>query len=135
MGYSTKQGSLILECLKRNREQHLTVDDILEQLKEQGAAVGQTTVYRHLDKLVRQGAVLRYAGADGQSACYQYMDCCDDGHAHYHLVCAECGRMTHLECGHMDELTSHLLEHHQFSVDRFRTVIYGLCNACAAGKR
>lgn len=131
MGYSTKQGSVILDYLKRNKEQHLTAEDISARLKEQGASVGQTTVYRHLDKLVRQGAVMRYAGTDGQSACYQYMDCCDEGHAHYHLVCADCGKMSHLECEHMDEMTTHLLEHHQFSVDRFRTVIYGLCKACA----
>lgn len=135
MGYSTKQGSLILECLKLHKSVHVTAEDILAYLKAQGESVGQTTVYRHLDKLVRQGAVVRYAGADGQSACYQYMDCCDDGHAHYHLVCADCGKMTHLECGYMDELTSHLLEHHRFSVDKFRTVIYGQCNACAAAKR
>ncbi len=135
MGYSTKQGSLILDCLKQHKSKHVTADDILEHLRVQGASVGQTTIYRHLDKLMRQGAVVRYAGADGQSACYQYMDCQDDGHSHYHLVCTDCGIMTHLECEHMDELTAHMLEHHQFSVDRFRTVIYGLCNACAGVRR
>ncbi len=135
MGYDTKQGKLILDCLKAHRSSHVTVDSIMACLKEQGASVGQTTVYRNLDKLVRQGVVVRYAGAEGQGACYQYVDCHEGGPAHYHLVCADCGQMIHLQCGHLDELTTHLLEHHQFCIDRFRTVIYGLCNKCASGKR
>ena len=132
MEYRTKQGNMILDCLKAKGSRHVTVEDILADLKAKGTSVGQTTVYRNLDKLVRQGVVVRYAGADGQCACFQYAGCEDGGHAHYHLVCADCGQMIHLECNYMDEMTTHLLEHHQFCVDKFRTVIYGLCRQCAA---
>jgi Fur family ferric uptake transcriptional regulator len=132
MGYRTKQGDMILDCLKAKGSRHVTAEDILTDLKSKGMSVGQTTVYRNLDKLVQQGIAVRYAGADGQCACFQYAGCGEIGHAHYHLVCADCGRMIHLECSYMDEMTSHLLEHHQFCVDKFRTVIYGLCRQCAA---
>jgi Fur family ferric uptake transcriptional regulator len=135
MEYRTKQGDMILECLMANQSRHTTADDILADLKAKGESVGQTTVYRNLDKLVRQGVVVRYAGADGQGACFQYAGCEDGGHAHYHLVCSECGQMIHLECNYMDEMTTHLLEHHQFCVDKFRTVIYGLCRQCAAKRQ
>lgn len=132
MAYRTKQGDMILECLKSQGSRHMTVEDILAALKDKGASVGQTTVYRHLDRLVREGIAVRYAGTGGRGACYQYVGCGDDGHTHYHLVCCGCGRMIHMECGYMDEVTAHLLEHHQFCVDRFRTVISGLCRQCAA---
>jgi len=135
MGYRTRQGELILECLKERGTRHATAEDILADLKARGASVGQTTVYRNLDKLVQQGVVMRYAGAEGQGACFQYAGCMEDGHAHYHLVCSECGQMIHLECNYMDELTAHMLEHHQFCVDKFRTVIYGLCKQCAAKRK
>jgi len=108
----------------------MTVEGIRAALRDKGESVGQATVYRHLDRLVREGVAVRYAGANGQGACYQYIGCGEDGRAHYHLVCSECGRMIHMECGHMDEVTVHLLEHHQFCVDRFRTVISGLCRQC-----
>jgi len=131
MGYRTRQGDMILECLKAQGSRHMTVEDIRAALRDKGDSVGQATVYRHLDRLVREGVAVRYAGATGQGACYQYIGCGEDGRAHYHLVCSECGRMIHMECGHMDEVTAHLLEHHQFCVDRFRTVISGLCRQCA----
>jgi Fur family ferric uptake transcriptional regulator len=42
--------------------------------------------------------------------------------------------MIHLQCDYLDEMTAHLLEHHQFSMDKFKTVIYGLCTQCEAAK-
>jgi Fur family ferric uptake transcriptional regulator len=131
MRYRTRQGDMILECLKAQGSRHMTAEDIRAALRDKGESVGQATVYRHLDRLVREGVAVRYAGASGQGACYQYIGCGDDSRAHYHLVCSGCGRMIHMECSYMDEVTAHLLDHHQFCVDRFRTVISGLCRQCA----
>ena len=133
-GYHTRQREMIVACLKEHRTQHVTVDSIMAYLKAQGAAVGQTTVYRNLDKLTREGLVVKYAGAEGQAACFQFLDCDCDQAVHYHLICVDCGQMIHLQCEYMDELTAHVLEHHQFSIDRYKTVIYGLCNQCASRK-
>lgn len=131
-GYNTKQRDLILNCLKAHRSEHVTAESILTCLKQEGASVGQTTVYRNLDRLIREGAVAKYAGSEGQGACFQYLGCEEDCAAHYHLVCAGCGQMLHLQCEYLDEMTAHVLKHHQFSIDRYKTVIYGLCNQCAA---
>lgn len=133
-GYNTKQRDLILACLKEHQSQHVTADNIMDYLKEQGTSVGQATVYRNLDKLIKEGVVLRYAGAEGQGACFQYVDCTESCSAHYHLVCVACGQMTHLQCEYLDEMTAHLLEHHQFNIDKYKTVIYGLCNTCSSVK-
>ena len=133
-GYHTRQREMIVACLKEHRTQHVTVDSIMACLKAQGAAVGQTTVYRNLERLIREGLVMKYAGAEGQAACFQFVDCDCDSAVHYHLVCRDCGQMIHLQCEYLDELTAHVLEHHQFSIDRYKTVIYGLCNRCASGK-
>ncbi len=133
-GYRTRQREMILSCLKARGTEHVTVEGILTVLREQGESVGQTTVYRTLDKLLDEGAVVKYAGAEGQPACFQYIGCGEDGAAHYHLVCVECGQMLHLQCEYLDELTAHVLEHHQFSINRYKTVIYGLCKRCATRK-
>lgn len=132
IGYRTKQRELILACLKEHRSQHVTADNILDYLRTQGAQVGQTTVYRNLDKLTKEGVVVRYAGPEGQGACFQYAECEGEHGAHYHLVCICCGQMIHLQCEYLDEMTAHLLEHHQFSIDKYKTVIYGQCRRCAA---
>lgn len=133
--YNTRQGELILKCLQDHKNEHVTADKIFGYLKAQGASVGQTTVYRNLDRLVKEGSVVKYTGAEGLSACYQYIshgECCT---AHYHLVCAECGEVIHLQCDYLDEMTAHLLAHHHFSLDKFKTVIYGLCRRCEAAKQ
>ena len=132
--YHTRQREMILQCLEAHRDEHVTAEGLLAFLKAQGASVGQTTVYRNLEKLIQEGSVVKYAGAEGQGACFQYVECGDECAAHYHLVCVECGQMIHLQCGYLDEMTAHVLEHHQFSIDKYRTVIYGLCNGCAARK-
>ena len=133
-GYHTRQREMILKCLKEHKAEHVTVDSLMAFLKDEGASVGQTTVYRNLDKLMREGVVVKYAGMEGQAACYQYADCGGEPGAHYHLICVDCGQMIHLQCDYLDEMTAHLLEHHQFGIDRFKTVIYGLCKKCAAKK-
>ncbi len=129
MGYKTKQGERILETLIRNEDRHLTAEEICVLLKEEGAAVGTATVYRNLEKLVAEGTIRRYRLDEGESACYQYIG---DGscHEHFHLKCLGCGEVIHLECDYLDELNSHLLDHHSFHLDRTKIVLYGLCSVC-----
>ena len=133
MGYKTKQGERIFEALIKNEERHLTAEEICAILKAEGTAVGTATVYRNLEKLVSEGKIRRYRLDEGESACYQYIG---DGtcHEHFHLKCMQCGDVIHLECDYLDELNSHLLDHHGFNLDRTKIVLYGLCAKCGEGK-
>ena len=128
--YKTKQREIVENCLKSNNERHLTVDEITDILRQKGADVGRTTVYRTLEKLIQEGRVRRYAAAKGDSACYQYLtdNAC---HEHFHLKCTGCGKLLHIKCEHMKELNEHILSEHKFRVDKLQTVLYGLCEDCA----
>lgn len=128
--YNTKQKELILVCLKDNKQRHLTVDDIMEYLKAEGAIVGQTTVYRNLDKFVKDGIAQKYNAAERMGACYQYVEKTGSCINHYHLVCIDCGEMIHLECNYLDDVSSHISDKHKFKLDKFKTVLYGHCNNC-----
>ena len=59
-GYKTKQRQAILDYLIDNKTSHVTVSNISEHLEKEGARVGVTTIYRHLDKLLEQGLVERH---------------------------------------------------------------------------
>lgn len=134
MGYNTKQQEIILSCLKNSRGEHMTADDVYFRLKQHGETVGRTTVYRHLDKLTEQGTLRRFTIGDNISACYQYSDgshCCD----HYHLKCSSCGKLIHIECEFMDELSAHIYDDHKFTLDGSKTVLYGLCEECSGEKK
>ena len=128
--YQTRQKELILTCLKDNADRHVTAEMIVGYLKEQGEPVGQTTVYRCLDRLAQDNRVMKYAAPEGASACYRYVEQPENHRNHYHLVCVGCGRMIHLDCSEIDGLQKHMLAEHQFVLDNLKTVLYGRCESC-----
>ena len=48
------------------------------------------------------------------------------------MVCERCGRLFHLDCSQMEQLSQHIREHHGFFIDYKNTILYGTCAACAA---
>lgn len=129
--YKTKQRDQILDCLIKNKDRHITADEIRLTLNEEKSLVGKTTVYRYLDKLVSQGIVRKYLVEGGKSACYQFMERNNVCNNHFHLKCVDCGELFHLECNYLGELDSHIRDHHDFHVDNSKTVLYGQCGSCA----
>lgn len=127
MGYSTKQGELVAKILKANPEKHLSAEKITQILAESGEAVGKTTVYRHLDKLVRSGEIKKFLDNEEAVASYQYCGLCA---MHYHFKCYECGLLLHLECDFLNEVNAHMLEHHGFEFNGSKTVLCGICKDC-----
>lgn len=130
MVYQTRQSKRILEELQKNKERHLTAEEIYLRLKESGGGVGQTTVYRQLEKLCEQGTVRKYLSGTG-SACFQLVEQGAQCHTHYHLKCTACGKLIHTECAVLNALSEHIQAEHGFSMDSSKTVFYGLCAACA----
>lgn len=130
--YNTKQGELILSLLKAEPGRHFTADDIMKALADSGKSVGKATVYRHLDKLIKSGEVRKYIVDEGSSACFEYIG--DAGkhecHEHYHLKCSSCGQLLHVKCEYLDVVSSHIFEHHGFTISPEKTVLYGVCEKC-----
>lgn len=133
--YKTKQRELILACFKENSQRHLTAEDITDYLKQKSEAVGKTTVYRALDKLISEGAVRKYVTEEGKSACYQYIDENMNCGEHFHLKCTRCNRLFHVDCDYLNELGNHIFEHHKFTVDNTKTVLYGICEECRKNEK
>jgi Fur family ferric uptake transcriptional regulator len=130
-GYRTRQRVAILQYFKSHPHAHLTAEELYDTLHTLGISVGKSTVYRALDKLVESGVVRRFTMSAGESACYQYAagggEKC---HAHFHLKCLVCGTLYHLDCDHLDELSTHLAAQHHFTLDYTKTVLYGTCEPC-----
>lgn len=129
-GYNTKQKNIIIEMLQNNKNCHLTADEMLKILEEMNSPVSKATLYRFLDVLVSTGNLRKYITAEGEKACYQYIDEEEGCHEHYHLKCIECGKLIHMECHHIEKITDHVLKEHKFSVDPSRIVLYGICEEC-----
>ncbi len=128
--YKTKQRELLERALKESGGEHITVDSLTDRLEKSGSAVGRTTVYRYLEALAKQGTVRKYMQT-GENCCYQYVG--ESGcREHFHLKCEQCGRLFHIECDHLSELSSHIKASHGFGVNKLKTVLYGVCEDCEA---
>ena len=55
--YHTRQQKVILKCMEQMESGYITAGQIAEYLKNQGEAVGLTTVYRHLERFQKEGIV------------------------------------------------------------------------------
>jgi Fur family ferric uptake transcriptional regulator len=130
--YKTKQREDIVEYLKTVSGEHITVSDVYEYFRSKGASVGQTTVYRQLERLVDEGLVTKYIVDANSPACFEYMPPESHGKGNcFHCKCEKCGKLIHLHCEEMDEMMSHMKLEHGFVLDPKRTVFFGLCDECA----
>lgn len=135
MPYSTKQRQAILSCLEARRDEPVSAADLAAELRARGQPVGLATVYRQMEKLEEAGRVHRVD--TGEGAYFQYCRHPEDGGKQECLLlkCEACGRISHLDCTHLQPLYRHLLKEHRFRVDCRRTVFTGLCEACAEKER
>lgn len=127
--YNTRQGKRILDFLAGLGDSHVTVNQIVQHFRKEEPAIGQTTVYRHLEKLYNGGLIRRYALDEG-SACYQFVENDTPCQEHFHLKCEICGELIHLECEVLGEIQKHVLRQHCFQINALKTVFYGRCKNC-----
>ena len=59
MKYSTRQQKIILECLQEYGDTFYTIDQFMELLHGKEIQIGRTTVYRGLERLQKEGAVIK----------------------------------------------------------------------------
>ena len=65
-GYNTKQKNIIVDMLKKNKNRHLTADEMLKILDEMDSHVSKATLYRFLDVLVSTGDLRKYITLEGE---------------------------------------------------------------------
>ena len=124
--YNTRALSLVLDCLKANEGTPLSAEEITEKLLSRGEQIGKTTVYRNLEKLLKKELIGSYKNDNTTRYCF-----CGERDEHIHIICQGCGKLSHLECSHIRELEGHIASSHGFTLDRGKTVLYGLCGECA----
>lgn len=124
---ATRQGDAVSAALAET-DAFTSAQDLHARLRAQGAAVGLTTVYRHLQVLADRGEVDMIRRDDGETV---YRRCASDDH-HHHLVCRSCGRTVEIAGPEIEAWTAKVANAEGF-VDVVHTVeIYGTCTICAA---
>ena len=110
-------------------ERHLSAEDVAAQLRDRGASAGTATIYRTLEVMVRSGLVVERDFGEG----FKRYEAARGIPHHEHLLCTVCGRVTEFRDERLERMTTLLAEAHDFSRQRHRLVIYGLCGDCRRG--
>ena len=126
--YRTKQQDLLIEFLKKADRRHFTAAEISEHFKDFG--IGKATVYRQLEKLVDSGEVNKFFTGENAGACFEFVGGKHEEGGCFHCRCEICGKLIHLHCDEISQVTAHMEKEHGFEINPFRTVFYGTCAEC-----
>jgi Fur family transcriptional regulator, ferric uptake regulator len=111
-------------------DRHLSAEDVARELRKDGATAGTATVYRTLEVLVRSGLVVERDFGEG----FKRYEAARGVPHHEHLICTTCGTVTEFRDERLERMTTLLAEAHDFTRQRHRLVIYGLCGNCRRGQ-
>jgi len=107
-------------------DRHLSVGDIVLQLRGKGERVGTATVYRTLE-LLRAAALVEEHDFGERLRRYEPMLAYSH---HEHLICTECGAVIEFASERIERMKALIAEEHGFRPRHHRLEIYGLCQQC-----
>lgn len=131
--YQTQQRKILISFLVDSHDRQLTIEEIMEGLKDEGRNVPQSSIYRLMKKLVDEGVVRRHAKEDSRQYVYQIIES-EECHSHLHLQCTECGKLVHLSHEATSEARQWMQGATGFELNQEKTFLYGTCKECKKNK-
>ena len=122
-GRETPAARRVLEVLLEHRDEHFRGTDLVQRLRQVEPTI-ESTVYRTLDRLVAHGVLERIQIGPG-AASYHLAP-----HAHEHLVCDTCGRVTDAPAELLDDVAARLQEEYGFVLRIGSSSLAGTCDRC-----
>lgn len=123
---STAQRRLIVEIFLAGSS-HITIEDLLREVRAQDRGIGYATVYRTLKLLAECGVASERRFGDRLSR-YELADEEDDHHDH--LICTVCSSITEFEEPRIEKLQDAVAARYKFKLVSHKLEMYGVCAAC-----
>ena len=124
---STGQRRLIVETFFQSPA-HITIEELLAEVRSADPRVGYATVYRTLKLLAECGVAYERRFKGGVT---RYEVANDEAH-HDHLICIECGTISEFEEPAIEDLQDQVAKRHGFEVRSHKHELYGVCADCQA---
>lgn len=122
---STEQRRLIIETFF-HAPSHITIEELLGQVRSADPRVGYATVYRTLKLLAESGVASERQFGDGVTR-YELAD--SDIH-HDHLICTECRSVTEFEDSRIEAIEEEVAKRQGFELRSHKHELYGVCSQC-----
>jgi Fur family ferric uptake transcriptional regulator len=119
---TTRQRNTIISTFFRLRG-HISVEELLNEVKKANPRIGYATVYRTLHLLVESNLVEERRFGDGLA---RYEGHSDVEH-HDHMICLDCGMISEFYNPRLEALQEKLAEENNFEIYRHRLELYGTC--------
>jgi Fur family ferric uptake transcriptional regulator len=123
----TRQGGVVRDALER-ADGFRSAQDIYSDLRSAGAAVGLSTVYRHLQGLADTGGVDVILTPEGETT-YRYCGQARSNH-HHHIVCRVCGRAEEVEGPAVERWAAAVADEHGYTDIEHTVEVFGTCASC-----
>lgn len=130
---TTRQRNTIVSVFF-NMRGHISVEELLKEVKNVNPRIGYATVYRTLHLLVESGLVEERRFGDGLA---RYEGHSDVEH-HDHMICLDCGEIFEFFNPRLEALQEQLADENNFQIYRHRLELYGACkdkDACERRKQ
>jgi len=124
---STDQRRLIVETFFQ-APNHISIEELLAQVRKEDSRVGYATVYRTLKLLTECGVAYERKFGDGLTR-YELAD--EESH-HDHLICVDCGKIIEFEEPKIEELQERVAQRYGFVLKTHKHEMYGSCADCQA---
>lgn len=125
---STAQRRLIVDTFFEGAS-HMTIEDLLAEVRTRDKGIGYATVYRTLKLLAECGVACERRFGDGLSR----YELADDASAHHdHLICTSCGKIVEFEEPRIEALQDEVALRYGFEVTSHKHEMYGTCPDCQA---
>ncbi|HAZ06144.1 Fur family transcriptional regulator [Acetobacterium wieringae] len=124
----TPQRLVTIEVLMTFREQHFSVEELFQGVKQRNPDVGMSTIYRTVQILEEMGLITKRNFDDG-FARYELCEL-DEKHWHHHLICLKCGKVIEMQDDFLEVLEKEIEEKKEFIIINHELKVYGYCSDC-----
>lgn len=129
-GYKlTPQRRSIVDIIIEKEGEHLTAEEIYDEVKKVCPEIGLATVYRTVLLLEEVGVICKLDLNDGCSR-YELVHDIDE-HMHHHLVCNECKGVFEVQDDLLEELEESIEKSYGFKILDHSVKFYGICSKCS----
>ncbi len=126
----TKQKQEFRRFLELNKEKEMTVSEIAELLKQSGSDMGIATVYRAVNRLEAEGALIKTVSGSNGKATYRYASSDESVRSIHRIFCTCCGKTADLPYKFTDKLDKNVSDSTGYTVTDHQILFYGLCKDC-----
>ena len=116
---------VVMHRLLRDRDRHVSAEELLAEAGERLPGVSLPTVYATLELFEQLGVIRRVNGGGGTLLWDTRTD------SHHHMICRRCGRIEDMETPLDLERARRSAARTGFEPDRAEVVVSGLCASCA----